>query len=97
LIRFGIPQDVAKYYETAVRLGMALVVVIAGERSMDVLDVMRGHSPEATNELSSGGQPLHESPEPPMIRTMNAAEVEHMIDDPDYRTSTGDAVREMAR
>jgi hypothetical protein len=97
LNRLGIPQDVASYYETDVRLGMALVVVIAGERSQEALDVMRGHTEEATSELSSVDQPLQDMIEPPIMGTMHAAEVEHMIENPDYQANTDDTVRKIAR
>jgi hypothetical protein len=51
LSTMGISQDVANDYETDVRLGMALVIVIAGERSIEALNILRNHSEEEEEEI----------------------------------------------
>jgi hypothetical protein len=52
LTALGIPEDVARYYQVDVHAGMTLVIVVANERSQDVLNFLRGHGAEGMDRAT---------------------------------------------
>ena len=52
LMALGIPQDVASYYQVDVHAGMTLVIVVASERSQDVLNFLRGQGAEGMDQAT---------------------------------------------
>jgi hypothetical protein len=52
LTALGIPEDVASYYQVDVHAGMTLVIVVANERSQDVLNFLRGQGAEGMDQAT---------------------------------------------
>jgi rhodanese-related sulfurtransferase len=63
LVRMGVPEDEAKYYEDEVRAGRSLVVVRAGARVDEARRILRAYGARDVQQRGDGGEPLRRTAE----------------------------------